>query len=148
MATVLRFAAVLFTGLAVIAPAAHLFEMSNKLLLAKGDYFIVQGIYNGWWMLGLFLPLSFLANLSLAYVTRSDTTALALSLAAAICVAINLTIFYFWTQPANAATQNWTVQPDNWAALRQQWEYSHAVNAGVMLLAFCLAISAAIRRAP
>jgi hypothetical protein len=147
MVTALRFAAVLFTGLALIAPAAHLFEMSNKLPLAKSEYFIVQGIYNGWWMFGLFLPLSFLANLALAYVTRNDTTTLALSLGAAICVSVNLTIFYFFTQPANAATQNWTIQPDNWATLRQQWEYSHAVNAGVMFVAFCLAISAAIRRA-
>lgn len=147
METALRFAAVLLTGLALIAPAAHLFEMSNKLALPQSAYFTVQGIYNGWWMLGLFLPLAFLANLSLAYASRSDRTALVLALGAAACVLLNLTIFYFYTQPANAVTQNWTIQPDNWAALRQQWEYSHAVNAGVMLAAFCLAISAAIRDA-
>lgn len=147
MVTALRFAAILLTGLALIAPAAHLFEMSNKIHLPKSDYFIVQSIYNGWWMLGLFLPLAFLANLSLAYMTRSDRTALVLSLGAAACVLLNLVIFYFFTQPANAATQNWTIQPDNWAALRQQWEYSHAVNAAVMLVAFCLAISAAVRGA-
>jgi hypothetical protein len=70
-----------------------------------------------------------------------------LSLLAAACVVLNLTIFYFFTQPANAATSNWTVQPDNWAALRTQWEYSHAANAGVMLLAFCLAIAGAVRSA-
>lgn len=145
--TALRFAAVLLTGLALIAPAAHLFEMSNKLVLARSDYFIVQGIYNGWWMLGLFLPLAFLANVFLAWVSRSDRTALLLSLGAAACVLLNLAIFFVFTQPANAATQNWTVQPDNWIALRQQWEYSHAVNAGVMLMAFCLAIAAAIRGA-
>ena len=145
--TALRFAAVLLTGLTLIAPAAHLFEMANKLVLDKSDYFIVQGIYNGWWMLGLFLPLAFLANVFLAWVLRSDRTALLLSLGAAACVLLNLAIFFVFTQPANAATQNWTVQPDDWIALRQQWEYSHAVNAGVMLMAFCLAIAAAIRGA-
>jgi hypothetical protein len=146
MVTVIRFAAILFTGLALVAPAAHLFEMLNKMPLSQSDYFIVQRIYNGWWMLGLFLPLAFLANLAAAWTQRRDRVALVLSLGAAACVLLNLTIFFVFTQPANAATQNWTVQPDNWAALRQQWEYSHAVNAGVMLAAFCLAISAALRR--
>jgi hypothetical protein len=27
--------------------------------------------------------------------------------------------------------------PDNWSELRQDWEYSHAVNAIVMLVALC-----------
>jgi hypothetical protein len=39
------------------------------------------------------------------------------------------------------------VRPENWETLRQQWEYSHAVNAGVMLLAFCAATLAALRGA-
>lgn len=147
MMTALRMTVVLLAGLALIAPAAHLFEMANKIALSKSDYFVVQGIYNGWWMLGLFLPLSFLADLFLAYVARSDRAVLVLSLGAAVCVLLNLTIFFLFTQPANAATRNWTVQPADWEALRFQWEYSHAVNAGVMFLSFCLASSAAIRSA-
>lgn len=144
MLTTVRFMAVLFAGLALIAPAAHLFELPNKIVLSQGDYFTVQRIYNGWWMLGLFLPFSFLANLSHAYLSRGDKAVLLLSLGAAACVVVNLTIFFLYTQPANAVTQNWIVQPDNWAVLRHQWEYSHAANAGVMLLGFCLAIAAAI----
>ena len=40
-----RFLAVVVTGLALIAPGAHLYELSNKLALSKSDYFVVQGIY-------------------------------------------------------------------------------------------------------
>ena len=40
-----RFLAVVVTGLALIAPGAHLCELSNKLALFKSDYFVVQGIY-------------------------------------------------------------------------------------------------------
>lgn len=39
--------------------------------------------------------------------------------------------------PANQATANWTVAPDNWRALRMQREYSHAVNAVLTFLALC-----------
>ena len=34
---------------------AHLYELSNKLALSKSDYFVVQGIYSGWWLVGLLL---------------------------------------------------------------------------------------------
>ncbi|WP_434729450.1 hypothetical protein [Rhizobium binae] len=47
-------------------------------------------------------------------------------------IVLNLVIFLLFTQPANAAT----LQPDDWETLRRQWEYSHAVNAAVALLAF------------
>lgn len=49
------------------------------------------------------------------------------------------------TQPANAATESWTVQPENWESLRTQWEYSHAVNAVITLLTFCCAKLASLR---
>jgi hypothetical protein len=94
---------------------------------------------------GLFLPAAFLANLALAVVARGDKPALWLAVAAMGLIAINLTIFMIWTQPANAATQNWAIRPENWQALRQQWEYSHAVNAGVTFLAFCATTLAGLR---
>lgn len=141
-----RFLAVLVTGLALIAPGAHLYEMANKIHLARDEYFTVQSIYNGWWIAGLLLPLAFLANLALAWTMSDDRTASLLALGAALCIVGNLIIFYFFTHPVNIATGNWTMIPDNWEALRRQWEVSHAVNAGVTLLAFALSIAAAIRR--
>jgi hypothetical protein len=96
----LRFLAVLLTGLALIAPGAHLYELANKMALAKSEYAVVL---------------------------------------------TNLVIFYFFTYPVNRNTQNWTLLPDNWEALRTQWEYSHAVNAVVTFLAFCVSIAGALR---
>lgn len=136
----IRFSAVLLTGLALIAPAAHLFEMANKMSLSRDEYLVAQKLYMGWWMAGLLLPASLLANLVLAYNDRN-----LLALAAATLILINLVIFYFFTYPVNGVTENWTIMPDNWEALRRQWELSHAVNAGVTLLAFSLAIAAALK---
>ncbi len=144
---VIRFLAIIVTGLAVIAPAAHLFELPGKMHMSADDYFIVQRIYLGWWMVGLFLPTAFVIDLALAVAVRRDTQAFWLAIAAAALIAVNLAIFVVWTRPANVATENWAVRPENWETLRQQWEYSHAVNAGVMLLAFCAATLAALRGA-
>jgi hypothetical protein len=139
------FLAVIITGLALIGPASHLFVLPNKIGMPQDQYFIAQSIYSGWWRVGLLLPLAVVANLLLAYVVHTDFWALRFALTAAALVAIELVIFAVWTQPANAATQNWTTQPANWEALRVQWEYSHAVNAGIMFAAFCLSTAAALR---
>ncbi|WP_246647335.1 hypothetical protein [Rhizobium laguerreae] len=141
----MRFLAVIITGLAFAAPAAHAFALLNKIGMAKADYFIAQQAYTGWWVVGLLLPLALLANIGNAVALRADGTAMMLSVAAAALIALNLVILMVFTQPANAATENWTVQPENWESLRAQWEYSHAVNAAVTLLAFCCATLASLR---
>ncbi|MFC3163171.1 hypothetical protein [Ciceribacter thiooxidans] len=141
----MRFLAVVITGLAVIAPAAHAFVLPNKIRLPKAEYFTVQQIYNGWWIIGLLLPIAFLANGANAIWLRNDRVSLILSVAAAALILANLAIFALFTQPANAVTQNWTVQPENWEALRIQWEYSHAANAVITFLAFCCAALACVR---
>jgi hypothetical protein len=60
---------------------------------------------------------------------------------------LNLAIFLVWTQPVNTVTNNWALRLENWQTLRAQWEYSHAVNAGVTFLAFCATTLAALRPA-
>jgi hypothetical protein len=137
---IVPFLAVILTGLAVIAPAAHLLEMPRKMRLPKNRYFIVQDIYLGWWKVGLLLTAAGAVNIALAITTGSG-----FAVAAAVLIAVNLAIFAIWTLPVNRATQNWTVQRDDWQTLRNRWEYSHAANAGVTFLAFCAAALAALK---
>jgi hypothetical protein len=134
------FLAVVLTGLAVIAPAAHFLEMPRKMRLPKDRYFVVQDIYLGWWMAGLFLPAAGITNVAFAIMTgRKFATA------AVVLIAVNLAVFLIWTQPVNRVTQNWTLQREDWQTLRNRWEYSHAVNAGVTFLAFCAATLAVLK---
>jgi hypothetical protein len=57
-------------------------------------------------------------------------------------------VFWVWTFPANQATVNWTQQPENWQALRSQWEYSHLAGAGFQMVAMIALIVAVLRRDP
>ena len=138
-----RFIAVVLTGLAIIAPGAHLFELFRKMRLAEDQYYVVQQIYLGWWLVGLLLPAALIANIVLAIA--ADGTARWLAAVAAGLVALNLIVFVIWTQPVNTVTDNWAVRLPEWEALRRQWEYSHAVNAGITFAAFCAATMAALR---
>jgi hypothetical protein len=68
------------------------------------------------------------------------------ALASSLLIAANLAIFFVWTFPTNQATNNWTVVPKNWSALRIQWEYSHAANAVVTFAALVCVVIAVLRQ--
>jgi hypothetical protein len=140
---IIRFLAVMFTGCALIAPGAHLFELPRKIRMSEDHYYIVQNIYLGWWVAGLLLPAALVGNLALV-LTLTDRAAWWLAMSATALVGINLAIFAIWTLPVNLATNNWAKRLANWEEQRRRWEYSHAANAGVTYLAFCAVTLAAL----
>ncbi|MFC4171251.1 hypothetical protein ACFOYU_04125 [Microvirga sp. GCM10011540] len=74
-------------------------------------------------------------NVVLASKLRRQRRAFLFAATAALCFVVFFAIFFTWSFPANHATANWTTPPNNWSELRQEWEYSHAVNAVVILIA-------------
>ncbi|MGB0086583.1 MAG: DUF1772 domain-containing protein [Rhodomicrobiaceae bacterium] len=146
-----RWLAILFLTVAVIPAGAHLAALPNKIGLGQTDYFIVQQIYAGWALFGIVEFGAILSTLVFALLLMRKGEPYGYALAAFLLVLANLMIFFGWTFPANKATQNWTVAPANWETLRLQWEYSHAINAVLVLAAFaCLmiAVSQHLSRGP
>jgi hypothetical protein len=140
----ISFLAVLLTALALIPGGAHVLELPNKLGLSGADYLVVQASYRGWWMLGFLFVAAFVANASLAIAARDNSTPFLFAVGALFAVAAALAIFFVWTYPVNRVTENWTRLPSEWRAMRNQWEYSHAAAAAVMVLALSCSILAAI----
>jgi hypothetical protein len=135
---VVQFAAVMLTALALVPGGAHAFVLLNKINLGAEQYFIVQNIYRGWALFGIVLLGALFANLVLAFLLlRRGGAPFVLASVAFCCIALTLVIFFVWTYPANQATGNWTTIPDHWEQLREQWEYSHAVNALIIFVALC-----------
>jgi len=58
------------------------------------------------------------ANLAHAVALRKLGRSFGYALASFLLIAANLAIFFVWTFPTNQATNNWTVVPKNWNALR------------------------------
>ena len=133
---IVQFLALLLTAFALVPAGAHLFALANKIGLSAEQYFIVQNIYRGWALFGIVLFSALIANLLLAIALRGRGTPFGFALVAFLCIALTLVIFFTWTFPANQATQNWAAVPANWEQLRRQWEYSHAANALVTLVAY------------
>jgi hypothetical protein len=143
-----QFLAVIVTALALVPAGAHLFELANKIGLAQEQYFLVQQIYRGWALFGIVLFGALAALVALTIMLRRERPALWFALAALVCMAATLVIFFVWIYPANVATNNWTVVPANWSDLRTQWEYAHAVNAVVTFIALCAVVLAVLAGRP
>jgi hypothetical protein len=143
-----QFLAVIVTALALVPAGAHLFELANKIGLAQEQYFLVQQIYRGWALFGIVLFGALAALVALTILLRRERPALWFALAALVCMAATLVIFFVWIYPANVATNNWTVVPANWSDLRTQWEYAHAVNAVVTFIALCAVVLAVLAGRP
>jgi len=126
---------------------AHLFALPNKIGMTQEHYFIAQDAYRGWALLSLILFPAMLLNIALAMLLRGQRPAFALAVVGCLLMAATLAVFFAWTYPANVATQNWTVVPANWLELRRHWEYSHAANGVLNVLAFgCIAAAIIARR--
>jgi hypothetical protein len=141
---VIQFAAIMFTVLALIPGGAHLLEFPNKIRLDDDSYMMVQQIYSGWALAGVVLVLAIALTVWLAIVSRPQALPFAFACAAAALLVVTLITFLIWVFPANQATANWTAAPTNLASLRTQWEFTHAVNAILTLLAVMAAVMASL----
>ena len=133
-----QFLAIVCSALALIPSGAHLAALPNKVALPQAEFFIVQDIYRGWAILGMLWLAALAANAALAFLVRADRAPFRYAVLAAMCWVLVFTVFLGWTFPANQATANWTAVPENWDALRRQWEYSHAANTAIAVAALCL----------
>lgn len=134
------------TALTMGAALAHAFELPNKMLLSKNDYFIVQSIYRGWDQLAYLLGAELIGLLSLLFLTRGEPHTRRYIILALVGLTLAQAVFWIFTFPANQATANWTVQPDNWETLRRQWEYSHLAGAVFQTLALAALALAMLSR--
>lgn len=137
------FLSLLFAALALAPAMAHLLELPNKIGLSRDDYLTVQQIYRGWNLLGIVVVGALLSTPALTITLRHERKAFVFALIAFLCIVGTQIVFWSYTYPANQATNNWAMLPENWTAVRRQWEYSHATSALLNLLAM-ISLSAAV----
>ena len=142
MTTARRFA-LFFAALALAPALAPLLELPNKIGLSREQYLTVQQIYRGWALLGIVILGALVSTLVLTILSYGMRREFALALTAFLCIVGTQVVFWTFTFPTNQETVNWTILPGYWAALRTQWEYSHAASAVLnlgALVAFILSV--------
>jgi hypothetical protein len=135
--------AILFTALTFAPAAAHAFSLMNKIGMNQADYFTAQDAYRRWDLFGWSYLGALVFPLALAWMLRGSGVTFWLAAFGFVGIVAALTVFFIWVLPGNQATQNWTVAPENWQALRTRWEYGHAANAAIIFLSLCALTAAA-----
>jgi hypothetical protein len=130
-----RLLVIVSVALCLVPAGAHFFELANKMSLSPDEYMTVQKIYAGWSFFGIAIVTALVLTSTHTFIVRDNRPAFLLSLAAVLCLAVTQVIFWMFTYPINAASNNWTTMPANFEVARRQWEYSHAVNAVLTFVA-------------
>ena len=140
MIRTVQFFAILLPALSLVPAGAHLMEISATLGMPGPDYLTVQRLSQGWALAGAFLVGALAVDVLLAFMSRAQAGPCYWIIAAAVLMLFTQVTFFIVVYPVNQATENWTRLPDNWQDLRSRWEFMHAGNAVVTLMALVATI--------
>jgi hypothetical protein len=140
------FVALMATALAMGGALAHALELPNKIGMTRADYFVAQRLYAGWNRLAYLLLVQLAGIIAVIVFCHRGSRVRTPAVVALAALIAAQAVFWIWTFPANVATQQWTAQPENWEALRRQWEYSHLAGAAFQVTAMAALVVAVLRR--
>ncbi len=136
---VLRLLAFVLAGLTLIRPMMDLVALPSVITLTKDDYAAVQNVNQSWAWLDLIRLASFLSIVVLFFFEREHNRVIWPIRGAFIAQLCMIVLYVAFTLPINITTFNWTFFPDdNWAWLRIEWEYAHALSAIIGGISFVL----------
>jgi hypothetical protein len=141
--SLVEFLAIILTALALVPAAAHVMELPNKLPMSRDAYLIVQRVYRGWSLSAFVVIGALIATLVLMFLV--DDAAFVPALVAFLAIVGTQAVFWKFTYPVNKITHNWTRVPEDWTALRDRWELSHAASAVLNFIAVVSATVAVLR---
>lgn len=156
---------VLLVAVAMALALAHALELPGKLRLTKDAYLAMQPIYYpGFTIGGIAEPVGIVATLGLVLLAPAGSTAFWLALGALAALLAMHAAYWLLTHPVNnfwlkgfelkgagagffsfdPLRRNAGSQPLDWTALRDRWEYSHVMRAGLALLALTLLVTSIV----
>jgi hypothetical protein len=136
---VFRILAFVLAGLALIRPMMDLAAVSSVISLTKDDYAAVQDANKSWAWLDLIRLASFFSIVGLLFIEREHNRVMWPIRGAFTAQLVIVVLYVAFTLPINITTFNWTFFPDsNWAWLRIEWEYAHALSAIIGGISFVL----------
>jgi len=152
MVPVLQVITLVLVAVGVSLTLAHALELPGKLRLRKEEYVAVQSIYYPGFTIGAFFGEfgAIIAALVLLIVTPSETLAQLLTFFALIALLLMHALYWMLTHAVNkiwiadqklgsagTAFFNPSGEPagEDWARLRDRWEYSHVARACCAMVA-------------
>ena len=140
----LRFVTLILAAFALVLPVIDLLELPRKIRLSKDDYETAQYIGQGLAWLE-FVRFGAILSISILLFYERENGRLYRPALGAFVGQLLMVIIFIFTLPVIVNTRSWTYFPDSWVQLRQQWEYLHAADAIIGIIAFLLLSYALVR---
>lgn len=162
MLETLQIVTVTLAALALVPALAHALELPGKMRLEKDEYLAVQTIYYpGFTIAGISEPLALIATAALLALTPRESAGFWLSFAALIGFVSMQAVYWLFTHPVNkvwlrsedlagAAAGFFSIasaggaSSQDWKQLRDRWEHSHVVRAGLAAASFIALVAATV----
>jgi anthrone oxygenase-like protein len=166
MFLVLQVVTLLLVSVAMSLALAHTLELPGKMRLDRETYLAVQSVYYpGFTVGGIAEPLAIAATIALLLTTPTSRGAFWLTLAALVALVTMHAFYWVLTHPVNTfwlkdqplgrlggrlfslgarkRVEGAEEISNHWESLRDQWEYSHVLRAGLAAIAM-IALSIAV----
>jgi hypothetical protein len=134
-----RLLTLLLVALSMALSFCHLMEMPVRLSWEPALWMQTTnfgGLYYLFGRIGAVIDVSaILAAAALVFFTRRRRPSFQLTIAGALLMAAGLAVWFGFVAPMNAIMAGWTAGtvPPDFAAVRDQWEYSHATIAVIKI---------------
>ena len=142
---VIKIIALVIAALSLAPSFAHALESQPRLIIWPPELWREATVFNAqFWLFAVIgAPIDILAILvpaGLTMLLRGKRPQFTLALAATLCFALGLALWFTIVATANNVLATWTPGPipADFDAVRRQWEFGHLTIAGVKLTAFAL----------
>jgi hypothetical protein len=147
-----RFVTMMLAALSMGMAFGHLLELPAKLAYPGPVWLMLQQtLYGNFQLLGLALESAAVAcAVVLTFLVRRRNPALRWTVFGTACLAGAHAAWWIGVAPVNTEIALHTPQalPPDWAMLRMQWEYTHALRAVLQLAALAALLSSVLAETP
>jgi hypothetical protein len=133
-----RLTTIMLTAVSMAAAFGHLLELPAKRTYDGALWLhLLQTLYPTFGSVSGFAEIAAVVTSIVLVVMVRHRPAFGYTLVAALCMVSVHAAFWIWVAPVNATLVPLTPEtlPANWTALRDQWEYTHAVRALLQIVA-------------
>ena len=147
-----RFSALMLTALTMSMAFCHVLALPAKLAYQGPVWLLLQQtLYGNYRLLGVLLEFGALAcALILVLLVRGRRPALGWTVLAVVCLLGAQAVWWAGVVPVNTQVAGFTAQtlPLDWALLRVQWEYAHALRAVLQVAALSALVLSVLAETP
>jgi hypothetical protein len=149
-----RFITLMLTSLSLSPSIAHLLEMPQRLKFDQQLWVkvtVLENVYRLFGSIGAAFEVgAVITAIVLSFLVRKHHSVFRWTVSGAVLLLLALVSWILFVAPMNAEFAQWLTSPvpADWVRYRNQWEYTHAINAFIKLAALSLLVISVVIETP